>query len=352
MPQCRVTTATTADLIIRQTPPDFVAQPWAGARADGDAWRMPSGRRIVMRMSLRTWAIVGLMASWLPAAPPVSAQTPDAASRRNAVVAVLQVPTVGTMVELARARGAALGALGFDALPIAQEFLADDSLGTDAAYAMLGADESRALGLIFTSIPQSGPNIQRIAFTWFLDRYMAFGTTTNTEARTAALRTLDPVRSTANGEAALYILGLTGSRADIEVLEFHAVNFRTGSRGMRDASHAALLRLGSQPHLERIREQLARPLDPAATFQQGAAMALALQKAGFSGRAELVPAVCSHVRDAPLREIDISSDPGRSARLALNAIVDRVSVTHLSSGTRTSDEWVDYCARLTPLPAP
>lgn len=274
-----------------------------------------------------------------------------AASPRDSVVAALRVPVRGTMIEIARERGAALNALGFDALPIAHELLADDELSTDAAYGMLGADERRGLGLLFSSIPQSGPNIQRIAFTWFLDRYDRLAPV-HPEARVAALRTLDPVRSTANAEAALYVLGLTGSSEDLAVLEFHAVNFRTGSRGMRDASRAALLRLGSQPHLERLRNELARPLDAAnATFQQGMALALALQQAGFSGRRELVPAVCGHVQDPPLREIDIRVDTGRSARLALNAIVDGIAVTHLASGPRSADDWVGYCAML-PAPPP
>ena len=156
----------------------------------------------------------GLIVVSLLPAQPAGAQTDDPA-RRDTVVEVLKVPQRGTMVEIARSRGAALRALPFDALPIAHEFLTDDSLSTDAAYAMLGVDEARALAMIFGSIPQSGPNIQRIAFTWFLDRYTDLGGNTRTEARTAALRTLDPVRSTANAEAALYILGLTGSAADL-----------------------------------------------------------------------------------------------------------------------------------------
>jgi len=300
-------------------------------------------------MQLRACVVLaGLIAASFVGVASAAAQTE--AARRDAVLALLRVPERGTMGEIARARGAALGALGFDALPIVHEFLADDTLGTDAAYAMLGADERRALAMIFGSIPESGPNIQRIAFTWFLDRYASLEGAAHIEARTAALRTLSPVRSTANGEAALYVLGLTGSSADLGVLEFHAVNIRTGSRGMRDASHAALLRLGSQPHIDRIRELLARPLAPGTTYQQGVALATALQQAAFSGRAELVPAVCGHLQDPPLREIDIRVDPGRSAQLALNAIVDHVSVTHLSSGTRTADDWTAYCTALPPTP--
>ncbi len=288
---------------------------------------------------------VGLAVVLLAATQPAGAQA-DVDARRNAVRAILQVPMRGPMLEIARSRGAALSALPFDALPITHEFITDDALGSDATLAMLGADEPRALSMIFESIPESGPNIQRIAFTWFLDRYTMLERAATAEARTAALRTLDPVQSTANAEVALYILGLTGSSADLGVLEFHLTNVRTGSRGMRNASHAALLRLGSQPHIALMRDELTRPLAPRATFQQGMALALALQKAGFSGRPELVPAVCAHIQDAPLREIDINVDTGRSAGLALNAIVDHVSVAHLSSGMRTQAEWADYCAKL------
>jgi hypothetical protein len=278
----------------------------------------------------------------------LSAQGDENLAQRAAVLSLLAVPVSGTMPEIVRSRGASLSALGFDAIPVASDFLADDTVSTDAAYAMLGADEVRAMRMIFASIPASGPNIQRIAFTWFLDRYMSFGESTNLEARTAALRTLDPVRSTANAEAALYILGLTGSSADLPVLEFHLVNFRTGSRGMREASQAALLRLGSKPQLERIRTELARPLPENATYQQGVALAAALQKAGFSGSRDLVPLVCGHLQNRPLRDVEFNVDTGRSARLALNAIVDGVSVTHLSRGTRSPDEWAAYCAATLP----
>ncbi|MEQ1759883.1 MAG: hypothetical protein ABL986_16320 [Vicinamibacterales bacterium] len=297
-------------------------------------------------MRLSAPIVVAAIAAAVSLAIPTHAraQGEELRVRREAVLSVLRTPERGTMAEIARVRGAALGALAFDALPIAHQFIADEALGTDAAYAMLGADETRALSLIFESIPQSGPNIQRIAYTWFLDRYAALADTTKAAARGAALRTLEPVRSTANAEAALYVIGLTGSRADLPVLEFHAVNFRTGSRGMRDASHAALLRIGSPAHLDRILLELARPLEPTATYQQGVALTLALQKAGFSGRTELVPAICGHLGDMPLREIDIHVDTGRSARLALNAIVDGVSVTHLSSGVRSAEDWTMYCA--------
>jgi hypothetical protein len=248
------------------------------------------------------------------------------------------------MADLIRTRGAALAALPFDALPVATEYLDDTDLGGEAAHALIGANENRGLSLVLASIPSSGPNIQRIAFTWFLERYDRLANETAGEARLAALRTLDPVRSTANAEAALYILGLTGSTADYAILQFHAANLRTGSRGMREASQAALVRLGSIPHLERVRSELSRPLEAGATYQQTLALGQALQRAAFSGRAELVPAVCSHINDSERREIDVRIDTGRLARLALNAIVDRVSVTHLSGGRRSAADWVSFCA--------
>jgi hypothetical protein len=290
-------------------------------------------------MTFHAWTLVAVLTLSLVPSRSVFAQIEEDFARRDRVVALLRVPVGGTMVEIARERGAALRGIGFDALPVAYSLIADDDIGADAAYAMLGIDEQRALSMIFGSIPQSGPDIQRIAFTWFLDRYDILRPA-YTDARTAALRTLDPVRSTANAEAALYVVGLTGS--------ISALNFRTGSRGMRDASEAALLRLGSQPHLTRIREEIMPPLGATATYQQAVALAVALQKAAFSGRTELVPAVCGHLHDEPIREIDISVDTGRSAVLALNAIVDGVSITHLSSGPRNNEDWTAYCAQIAP----
>lgn len=293
------------------------------------------GQRLILASAL----LAGCIASaW--------AQETGTPAQRAAVVDVLRVPQPGSMGDIARARGAALAALDFDTLPIAHELLTDETLGTDAAYAMLGRDEPRALSMIFGTIPASGPNIQRIAFTWFLDRYDALDNATGMAARTAALRTLDPVRSTAHAEVALYVIGLTGSLADRPVLEFHLVNFRTGSRGMRNASDAALMRVGSESHIERNRQVLSEPLAPGASLQRGIALTLALQKAGFSGRTELVSAVCGHLQDQPLRDVDIRVDTGRSARLALNAIVDRVNITRLASGARTTEDWTAYCAAL------
>jgi len=299
---------------------------------------------------LRSSVVMMMFAALASVAPSTSlaAAQDEEAGRRETVRRLLQAPTPGTMVEIARALGDALRALPFDGLPFAQEFITDDDIGSDAAYAMLGADETRGLTRLLESIPQSGPNIQRIAFTWYLNRYDALVAPLTDAARTAALRTLEPVRSTANAEAALYVLGLTGSSLDVPVLEFHRVNFRTGSRGMRDASHAALVRLGSPSALERVRTELIRPFATDMTYQQGMALMLALQKAAFSGRSELVPAVCSHIQDPPLRGGDARIDTGRSARLALNAIVDRVSVTHLSSGSRSTDDWTRYCGALGP----
>jgi hypothetical protein len=300
-------------------------------------------------MTLQVWTLFAILTLSLLPFGEAYAQLEQDAARRDRVVAMLRMPIDGTMMEIARERGEALKDIGFDALPIAYSLIADGEVGADAAFAMLGVDELRALSMIFGSIPQSGPKIQNLAFTWFLDRYDTLRPAHN-DARTAALRTLSPIRSTANAEAALYILGLTGSISDINVLEFHAVNFRT--RGMRDASEAALMRLGSEPHLNRIRDEIAQPLATTATYNQGVSLAVALQKAAFSGRTELVPAVCSHLQDPPVRESDLRVDTGRSALLALNAIVDGVSITHLPTGRRSKEDWVAYCAQASPSRAP
>mgnify|MGYP003352441206 FL=1 len=279
-----------------------------------------------------------------------SAQSPVREADRRRVIAMLQEPVSGSMPDIARTRGPALAALPFDGIAVSHELIADDNLGSDAAYAMLGADESRALRLLFQSVPTSGPNVQRIAFTWFLDRYASQSPIVSAEARGAALRTLDPVRSTAHAEAALYVLGLTGNPADTSLLEFFSTNVRTGSQGMRDASVASLARLGSVPHLDRLRLVLERPLPAGSTYREGLAVAAALQKAAFAAHPSLVAPVCGHINDMPLGNLEFRLDTGRSAQLALNAIVDRVSVTHLSTGTRSPDEWATYCENVTPSP--
>ena len=217
-------------------------------------------------------------------------------SLREEVAVVLRTPQWSRDVDVARQHGDALNALDFDALPVAEALLQDSALGRAAVFAMLAADERRALSLILASMPDSGIDVQYVGFLWFLDHHRD-ARQANAEAREAALRVLARVLSTATAQLAVYVVGVTGSDLDVPMLERLYDNGRSGAAGLKDASRAALVRLGSRKHLENLRAELSRPLPPDATYGQGVRLSEVLRTAAFAGHPELVPAVCGHITD-------------------------------------------------------
>jgi len=241
----------------------------------------------------------------------------------------------------------ALRSLSFDPFPILVEFLTDYDLGSDAAYVMLAADPARALSLLFASMPKTGANIQRIGFLWFVGHASAGELTAKarSEAHAAALRVLAlPSSGSEAVELALHTVGLSGGAEDLPLLEQH-YRYRNGWSGrwrIQDASEAAMVRLGSREHLEKIRIELAAPLPPQPTPEQAVLAGQLLQKAGFSGQPGLVPAICPHLADPAVVDIDVTWDPKLSAMVALNAIANHA--TPLAELPRKSlDEWKAYC---------
>ena len=266
---------------------------------------------------------------------------------RDEVALILRRPRSSRAADAAVEHAQALKALDFDAFPYLEEFLTDYEMGSDAAFAMLAGDESRALSALFRSMPASGPNIQRVGFVWFVSHY-ARTRAPAPEAREAAIRVLmTPASSSEAVELALHTMGLTGSSKDLPLLEEH-YRYRNGWSGMRriqDASEAAMARLGSAAHLENIRAELAgAPEQP--TPDQAMRLGQVLEKAGFSGRPELLPAVCPHLADPAVTDIDVTWDPKLSAVAAMSAIVNQATPM-TSAPRRTIEEWKSYCARNT-----
>ena len=106
-----------------------------------------------------------------------------------------------------------------------------------------------------------------------------------------------------------------------------------------------MVRLGSREHLEKIRAELAAPFPPEPTPEQAVLAGQLLQKAGFTGQAVLVPAICPHLADPAVVDIDVTWDPKLSAMVALNAIANHA--TPLSELPRISlDEWKAYCGNV------
>jgi hypothetical protein len=262
-------------------------------------------------------------------------------SLRDEVAIILRTPQWSREVEVARQHGTALNGLDFDALLVAEDLLSDSALGNAAVYAMLAADQPRALSLIFNSMPDSGVNVQFLGFLWFLDHHRD-ARDANVEAREAALRVLSSFMSTATAQLAVHVVGVTGTNQDVPMLERLFDTGRTGAAGLKDASRSSLIRLGSRKHLDDLRAELARPLPPGATYRQGVRLSEVLRIAAYSGHTELVPAVCGHIADPAIVEIDVYVYPDRSAAEALNAITNG----SLKGPKRSIEEWKTYCGQL------
>jgi hypothetical protein len=265
---------------------------------------------------------------------------------RDEVGLILRHPRVNRGVDVAVERAQALKNLGFDTFPYLADFLPDYEIGSDAAYAMLASDEPRALSALFRSMPASGANIQRIGFIWFVSHYVG-DRAPLPEARTAAMRVLmAPATSSETVELALHTMGLTGSAEDLPLLEQH-YRYRNGWSGtlrIQDASEAAMARLGSRPHLENIRAELTAGMPEHATPDQAMRLGQVLEKAGFAGRTELLPAVCPHLADPAITDIDVTWDPKLSAVAAMGAIVNQTTPM-TSVPRRTIEEWKAYCGQ-------
>lgn len=265
---------------------------------------------------------------------------------RDEVSLILHAPRRDQRGNGGQEHAAALKSLGFDTFPILESFLRDYDLANDAAYAMLAADEERAMRALFQSMPGSGANIQHIGLIWFVSHFNpAKKDAAAAEAHAAALRLLAiPGSSSETVELALHTIGLIGSAEDLPLLEqrFQSRNVWSGVRRVQDASEAAMARLGSRSHLENIRGELAKPVPAHLEPEQAVRLGQLLEKAGFSARTELLPVVCPHLADPAAFEIDVTWDPKPSAVAALNAIVNQTTPIALSP-RKTLDDWKAYC---------
>jgi hypothetical protein len=267
-------------------------------------------------------------------------------TRRDEVGLILRRPRSARGANAAVEHAQALKALNFDTFPYLEGFLTDYDVSSEAAYAMLASDEARAMPVLFRGMPAYGPNIERIGFIWFVSHYRN-GDNPNTEARAAAIRVLmTPASSSEVVELALHTMGLSGTAEDLPLLEQH-YRYRNGWSGVRriqDASEAAMARLGSTLHLENIRAELTAGMGEHPTPDQAMRLGRVLEKAGFAGRTELLPAVCPHLADPAITDIDVTWDPKQSAVWAMTAIVNKVTpLTTLPP--KTIEEWKSYCGQ-------
>jgi hypothetical protein len=272
---------------------------------------------------------------------PISLVIPS--TRKDEVAIVLRTPSRDRSMTLARQHAQRLKGKDFDTMPAMRELLDDFELGGDAAYAAFEVDEARALPMVLAAIPQLNSGVELIVLDWFLGRPAAVREAVAVEARAAAHRVLARILSTTTAELAVYVLGLTGSREDFPLLEKFAAGVGPGMRGLRDASEAALGRLGSRQHLDRIHGDLAQVLTSTSSFAAAVGVARALRKAAFVGSREFLTDVCAHVEDRKIVDIDIEVHTGEVSLTALAAIVDG-SPRPDQAARRSRDEWRHYCA--------
>lgn len=271
---------------------------------------------------------------------PISLVIPS--NRREEVAAVLRTPSRTKTVKLAQQHAAIIKTLDFDAIPVLRELLDDFQLGGDAALAAFEVDEARALPMVLGAIPGVSTGVELIGFDYFISRPEAARVAASTDARAAAHRVLKRILSTSTAELAVYTLGLTGHAEDMPLLEQLAGRAGMGTRGLRDAAQAALARLGSRPHLDRIHGDLAHVLTPTTRFDEASIVTRALRQAAFTGKAEMLSDVCTHVDDGRVWDVDISVDPGAAALTALAAI-DGGAPVPPPSARRSRADWRRFC---------
>jgi hypothetical protein len=234
-----------------------------------------------------------------------------------------------------------------DPFPVLSELLTDYDYGYRAAETMLRIDRARALPLILKAASSASRDVQNIGFNEFVSVYFASPVAPiyAPEAHAAAIAVLENQDSPADTlESALYVMGLTGNERDFPLLE-HAYAQNNGesfwSAKLHAASEAALARLGSPGHIERIRDDIKRTVPAHLDLKAGQAIENSLHEAAFVGTKEFVPLVCSHLGDPAASDGEDSFVlPAQTAGAALSAIVDRTSPFDVIG---RGQEWKSSC---------
>ncbi len=216
-----------------------------------------------------------------------------------------------------------------DVFPALTELLTDYDYGYKAAQTMLQIDRARALPLILEAAPLADLNVQNIGFYEFMSDYFAHSRDPEcaTLAHEAAIAVFENEGSSLlTVEAALYVVGLTGSEKDFPLLErVYAENNRPGSwaNNLRSAAEGALAKLGSSSHLENLKAELQRSLPNHLDLNTADEISSWLHEAAFIGNTELVPLVCLHLKDPAAWDGDSGIVLSQRAASALTALVEK-----------------------------
>lgn len=260
-----------------------------------------------------------------PAAPPVeppppATPTPPPPPPKVATLEELLAATPATPAELARVKAALrkdnrkdytkgpdeyraglLADLGDRRLALAAHFLPDYDLGDSASGLMNHLDPERAAPYLFASMPRSDRNVQYRAFSrWNLRIRGGERPCCLIEMHAAAIRCLEADTNADAAEHALYAIGLTGNSADVPILTRYATSAHPTDYWrlrLQNAAVAALARLGSEPHKQRITDALTAPVPAKIDSQQAIQISAILDQAAFSGDRRYLPLLCRHLED-------------------------------------------------------
>ncbi len=238
----------------------------------------------------------------------------------EAVEQILRTPHVNLRTTPWQEHAEALKPFGEETLPLLAEFLTGDfDLSYEALQTML-LDPDRAAPLVLAAIPRMQGQPGEIA----LEVYTSAARDNpafphRRELHDAALGVL------ARGAdmAAVNALGVVGSESDFPILEQvyqSQSESKSGNALIRNASEAALARLGSQPHIANIKQQLSvvvKNTGDAAVFEQG------VRSAVFTGNKDFIPLLCAHLHDPSWDFGDYGDYPSQTAELAIDALLQK-----------------------------
>jgi hypothetical protein len=237
---------------------------------------------------------------------------------------ILRTPRVDFSKMPAQEHAEALKSLGEETPPLLAEFLTGaPDLAYEALQAML-LDPDRAAPLVITAIPGMHGQPKELA----LDAYTRSARDNpafpyRRELHDAALSALTPGGYLSADVAAVRALGVVGSESDFPILEQvyrSQSDERSGNAIIRDASEAALARLGSQPYIANIKPQLSvvvKNTADAAVFERGAKSAVLTDNKDF------IPLLCAHLHDPSWDFGDYGVSPSETAELAIDALLHK-----------------------------
>jgi hypothetical protein len=237
---------------------------------------------------------------------------------------ILRTPRLNLRTKPGQEHAEALKPFGEETLPLLAEFLTGDfDLSYEALQTML-IDPDRAAPRVIAAIPRMQGQPQQIAFEVYTNAARdnpAFPH--RRELHDAAFSALTRGGYLSPNMAAVSALGVVGSELDFPILEQVYQNqsdSKSGNALIRNASEAALARLGSQPHIANIKQQLStvvKNTGDAAVFEQGAKSAV------FTGNQDFVPLLCAHLHDPSWDFGDYGDYPSQAAELAIDALLDK-----------------------------